>query len=124
MATSRAPCTPACSLSGSAWPYPTSRSAPFRSIGLRRSPIRRNEPTDSTCGFDCSRHVRQLLQEYEMVGTEDCFLWVGLECSEFRFSELVEILIRCVDATNRAAMQQRCAAVVGLQQYSLNVVLS
>jgi hypothetical protein len=68
--------------------------------------------------------VRQLLQEYEMVGTEDCFLWVGLECSEFRFSELVEILIRCVDATNRAAMQQRCAAVVGLQQYSLNVVLS
>ena len=58
---------------------------------------------------DCSRHVRQLLQEYEMVGTEDCFLWVGLECSEFKFSELVDILIRCVH------MQQCCNSTTGLQ---------
>ena len=56
--------------------------------------------------------MRQLLQEYEMVGTEDCFLWVGLECSEFKFSELVDILIRCVH------MQQCCNSTTGVQPFN------
>jgi hypothetical protein len=81
-----------------------------RGVGCARDCAGHRAVRHAAC--DCSRHVRQLLQEYEMVGTEDCFLWVGLECSEFKFSELVDILIRCVH------MQQCCNSTTGVQPFN------